>query len=285
MNRNNVMRRLRAGEIQSEGHRFLCPGGNLAQENQEREKERDSLHGRNESSGLSKPHVKDYAKKQAYMAARASSCRGSPPAQGGGGVKMADGNGQGIGGVSGFGDGIEAEQMRDHVLDLPLPGSAIAYDSGFDRKRGVFGDLYSATGCRQHGYATNLTQLQRRLRIDGIEDIFDSDVVGLVFLDEGAETVKDDGQALRQRFTGGKLDGAAGEANQTIVRAQFHDPETCVLGPAINPHSAHREEFILRSVVSGQLSGAENWPLTTDNCFLSNSEACEPWPIHIPGEK
>jgi hypothetical protein len=52
---------------------------------------------------------------------------------GGGGVQMADGDGQGIGGVGGFGDLIEMQEPRHHLLHLMLFGAAVSDHRGLDR--------------------------------------------------------------------------------------------------------------------------------------------------------
>jgi len=43
-----------------------------------------------------------------------------------GGVEMADRDGERVGGIGGFGNLIEPEQLRDHLLNLVLLGSAVA---------------------------------------------------------------------------------------------------------------------------------------------------------------
>ena len=51
-----------------------------------------------------------------------------------------DGDGEGVGGVVGLGDGVETEVKLDHGLDLGLVGLAVAADGFFDLVGGVFVD-------------------------------------------------------------------------------------------------------------------------------------------------
>lgn len=54
--------------------------------------------------------------------------RDSLPFLGRCGMEMADGNGEGIGSVGGFGDAVEIQKARDHLLHLVLLGLAVSDD-------------------------------------------------------------------------------------------------------------------------------------------------------------
>ena len=53
---------------------------------------------------------------------------------------MDNGNGEGVGGVVGLGDGGESEMELDHGLDLGFVGLAVAADGFFDLVGSVFVD-------------------------------------------------------------------------------------------------------------------------------------------------
>jgi hypothetical protein len=97
-----------------------------------------------------------------------------------GSVEMADGYGQGIGGVGRLGNLIEIQEARHHLLDLMFFGAAVSDYRGLNGEWRVFGDL-EPVGCGgQHGDAAHLAELQGRFHVGGIENIFDGDAVGLV---------------------------------------------------------------------------------------------------------
>ena len=110
---------------------------------------------------------------------------------GGCSVQMADGDGQRISGVGGLGNPIEIEKARHHLLDLMLFGPAVSDDCGLDRERRVFGDFESGGRGGQHGDTAHLAQLQGRLHIDSVENVFQRDAVGPVLRDEFVKTDRD----------------------------------------------------------------------------------------------
>jgi len=110
---------------------------------------------------------------------------------GGTSVQVADGDGEGVGGVCGMRDLFEAKQTRDHELHLGFFGLAVSDDGGLDGQRGVLSDFNFVRRGSQHGYATDLSELERGFHVDRVEDIFNGDTVGPAFQDEGAEFVED----------------------------------------------------------------------------------------------
>ena len=75
-------------------------------------------------------------------------------------VQMADGNGEGVGGVEWFRGLSKFEQTRHHMLDLLLLRASVADYRGLDRERRVFGDFESGGSSGQHGHASYLPQFQ-----------------------------------------------------------------------------------------------------------------------------
>ncbi len=103
-------------------------------------------------------------------------------------VDVADGDGQSVGGVSGFGDLGEGEQAGHHELDLLLGGESIAGDGGFDGEGGVLGDGNAGVGGGEQGDSADMAELDGGFGIDGVENFFDGDDVGAVALEEDGRT-------------------------------------------------------------------------------------------------
>src|ERR1039458_9295715 len=80
------------------------------------------------------------------------------PFLGGGGVEMADGDGERVGGVGGFGNLIEIQQARHHLLDLMFFGAAVSDYRGLDGEWRVFGDFESGGSGGQHGDTAYLAE-------------------------------------------------------------------------------------------------------------------------------
>src|SRR6266550_854549 len=154
-------------------------------------------------------------------------------------MEVTDGNGQSVGGIGRLRYFGQVKQARNHVLHLRLLRPTVTHHRRLDGKRRIFGDFQSGRGCSQHSHSSHLPQLQRRLHVERIENVFDGDVVGLVFLNDEAEAFENGRQPPGERFSWRKLDGSASEANKRLVRAEFDDAETRVLGAAINAQDAH----------------------------------------------
>ena len=93
---------------------------------------------------------------------------------------MANGDGQRVGGVRGLGDLGEPQQARDHLLHLRLFRPAVAHHRRLDGQRRVLADFQSGGGGGQHRHPAHLTQLQRGLHVDGVEDVLDGNQLRLV---------------------------------------------------------------------------------------------------------
>src|SRR6266446_3224088 len=99
------------------------------------------------------------------------------------GVEMADSDGERIGSVGGLWNLIEIQKPRHHLLDLMLFRPAVSNHRRLDREWGVFGDFESGGSRGQHGDTAYLPQLQGRLHVGGIENVFDRDAVGAMLGD------------------------------------------------------------------------------------------------------
>ncbi len=63
-------------------------------------------------------------------------------------MNVANGDGERVGRVGRLGQHVQTEKPGDHELNLFLLGQTIAYDTGFDAKRCVFGNR---DACRSRG--------------------------------------------------------------------------------------------------------------------------------------
>ena len=162
---------------------------------------------------------------------------------GGGGVEVTDGDGQGVGGIGGFGNLIEVEEARDHLLDLMFFGAPVSDDGGLDGEWRIFGDFESSGSGGEHGHSADLAKFQCGLHIGGIEDVFNGDAVGAVADDE---LLQADGNGRQPRGHGiarGNLDGSANDADQlivvTIVGEQIDHAVAGVFRAAVDAEDAH----------------------------------------------
>src|SRR5882762_35101 len=145
------------------------------------------------------------------------------PPKGGSRVEVTDGNGEGVGGVGRVGRSIEIEEARDHVLHLFLVSAAVADYSGLDGERCVFGDGEPGAGGSQHGNSADVAEFERGLYVDGEENVFDGDFLGLVALDDGLQALEDFVEAVGDGGTGGGVDGADGDAVELSGEVKFDD--------------------------------------------------------------
>jgi len=141
----------------------------------------------------------------------------SLPFERGRGVQMTDGDGERIGGVGGFGDLIELEETGDHLLDLMFFRFAVADNGGLDGERRVLGNFKAGGSRGQHGHSPNLPELEGRLNVHRIEDVFDGNAVGMVSGDEILECARDSGQAHGHRVARRNMDGTAGDEDETFL--------------------------------------------------------------------
>ncbi len=157
-------------------------------------------------------------------------------------VDVADGDGEGVGGVGGLGGFFEVEQTGDHELDLLLGGEAVADDGTLDGERGVLGDGEAAFGGGEHGDTADLAELERALGVGGEEDFFDGDDLGLPELEERGEFDVDLEEADGGAIFFVEADGAGAEgAEFGIARGvvDFDDAVTGELCSAVDAEDAH----------------------------------------------
>lgn len=130
---------------------------------------------------------------------------------------MAEGCGQGVGGVVGSGDFGQSQQVSHHSLNLIFAGTALAADGFFYLQGGVFGDFHARSGGGEDQNAARLRHDDGGFDVGGEEEFFDGDGVGLEFGDQGGDGAVDLVEPLGQGIGGGGVDGAPAH----VARAPF----------------------------------------------------------------
>ena len=152
---------------------------------------------------------------------------------------MADRDGKRIGGVGRFGRLRQIQELGNHVLNLRLLCPSVTTDRGLDGERRVLGNLQTTRGCREHRNSANLAQLQCRLGVHGVEDVFDSDHLGMNVGNDLAKAFVDSIEPSWQRLSGGKTDGSAANYLQPGVASLLHDTVSGKFATAIDSENSH----------------------------------------------
>jgi len=104
---------------------------------------------------------------------------------------VADRNCQGVSYIRWFWWFGQVQQACNHELDLRLFGSSVAHDCRFDRQRRVGYNRQACLGSSQHGYASHVSKLERRLYIDGVKHVLYADNLGSVGSDDLGQPMAD----------------------------------------------------------------------------------------------
>lgn len=116
-------------------------------------------------------------------------------------MMVADGNGQGVGGVGRARRLLEAEKRLDHPLNLTFPRSAIPCYGAFDLQWTVLCNGEPALGGGEEGDPSHLAQLERTLRVFREDEGFDGGPVRMMASDQLGQTGEDLLQSRREWFT------------------------------------------------------------------------------------
>ena len=116
-------------------------------------------------------------------------------------MMVADGNGQGVGGIDRARRLLEAEKRLDHPLDLTFPRSAIPRDGAFHLQWTVLCNGEPALDGGEEGDPSHLAQLERALRVFREDEGFDGSPIWLMESDQLGQTAEDLLQARREWFT------------------------------------------------------------------------------------
>lgn len=160
-------------------------------------------------------------------------------------VDVADGDGEGVGGVSWLGCYVKFEQAGDHELNLLLGGEAIPDDGTLDGERSVFRDGEAAIRRGQHGNAADLAELECAFGIGGEEDFFYGNNLGLPELEEGGEFGIDLKEADGGAVLLVELDGSGAEVAELGVtggRVDLDYAVACEFCSAIDTEDPHEYE-------------------------------------------
>jgi len=157
------------------------------------------------------------------------------PRQGSCGVQMADGDSQSVGHVGRLGHGFQMQQVRDHGLDLRFFSPAVAHDRRLDGQGSILGDYQMRAGGGQHGDAANMSELERRLDVGSVEDVFNRHLRWLVLGDDFIQLLKNLSQAGGKGLAAGEANSASGKTTQMVMVKLLHDTVTGDFAAAINP--------------------------------------------------
>lgn len=123
---------------------------------------------------------------------------------------MADGAGQGIGGMVGMRVVVELRERAYHVGDLPLVRGAGAHHSLFDLHGRVLANLERALRKRHERSTAGMRRGDGRADVGAKVDALDSRGIGAIALDDILKIAGDMRQAHRERTSGTGLDAAIG---------------------------------------------------------------------------
>jgi len=103
------------------------------------------------------------------------------------GLQMAQGDGESICGVAGFGEFIHLQKSANHNLHLALVGVAVTGDTGFYFTRRIAVDGNAVLGGRKQDDAANFREAKSGAHVEGGEDGFDGEGIGSEFVEQMAE--------------------------------------------------------------------------------------------------
>ena len=125
---------------------------------------------------------------------------------------MADGAGQGIGGMVGMWVVIELRKRAHHVGNLPFVCSTRAHHGLLDLHGRVFANLERALRKRHKRSAAGMRRGDGRTNVSAKVDALDSSGIGTIAFDNALEVAGDMLQAHRERTSSTGLDAAIGTA-------------------------------------------------------------------------
>ena len=115
-------------------------------------------------------------------------------------------------------------------------------------KRRILRDFQSSRGRGQHGHTAHLSQLEGGLHIQRVKDVFDGDFVGLVFVNDLAESRDKFADSRRGKGSRGESLMAPHARQREFAGAgHLHHAEAGVFCPAINAQNAHVNAVYPRS--------------------------------------
>ncbi len=169
-------------------------------------------------------------------------------------VEVAEGDGQGVGGVGRGRDLGQAEQRLDHVADLllgraPRPGHRL-----LDLWRGVGGDLEAVLGGQQQHHPRGLADGHGRAHVGVEEQPLDGQGLGPVSSQDLPQPGRQLGQARRHLLPVG-VDGAEADSRDPAAAPLQHRPAAAA-EPGVDPEHPHGRPPLLEQVFGGSLPPA-----------------------------
>ena len=126
---------------------------------------------------------------------------------------MAQSDGEGVGGVGGFGKLLQTKLGADHLLHLTFVGMPVACDTGFDLARGIAADGEAGLLRGEKDHAAHFGEAQGGAHIKGGEDRFYGHDLRLEFPDEAREKLVD----VVKNSGGGGLLTLGGDFQGTVM--------------------------------------------------------------------
>jgi hypothetical protein len=159
-----------------------------------------------------------------------------------GSVYVADGYGQGVGGVRRFRHAVQREQAGDHELDLLLGSESVARDGGLDGERCVLSDWKPGRGGGEQGDSADLAEFERRLGVSGEKNFFNGNALGGVQGHQANKLCVDLGEPLRRLLLFIQTDRARSQVMELrIARGVVHLDYAVAgeLGATVYPKDTH----------------------------------------------
>ncbi len=138
-------------------------------------------------------------------------------------VRVADGDGQCVGGIVGMRRLGEVQDAGDHVDHLMLVGAPVAHDGLLDLIRGVFGQRQSLFLGGHEDDAPRLGYPNARGDILGEEQLLHRHDRGVVLVDDGRQSPVDRSKACRGLGSRRCVDRTVGQGAKAVVFV-FDDP-------------------------------------------------------------
>ena len=201
-------------------------------------------------------------------------------------VDVADGDGQGVCRIGRLGQFGQIEKASHHELNLLLFCETVADHAGLDFKRCVLSHGQTLAGRGKQRHSPHLTQLERRLGIHRIKNLFNGDNVRLPTLDFSGEFTKHLFKTLGGGFCLAQPDSPHGFAEQALFArglVRLHDAVAGDLGSTIDSKHPHRVQVYRRwryLMANERLQCAGLYKPVFGPIFQQANSATRNWTVH-----
>jgi hypothetical protein len=159
---------------------------------------------------------------------------------------MAEGNGEGVGGVRGKVRLGQCNVESQHASNLSFGRSAVARHGALDGGGGILVDGDAARGRTEKGDAPSLADGKGRTDVAGDEGVLYGDLIGAELLEKSIKLVTETQESLDQRIAAGHLkDADAGDDHGPIGLVQVNGAIPRNVGAGVNAENTHRGHTFL----------------------------------------